>query len=116
MIAWFDLQYRGYSQLLQGNIAGVNLTATQGLRAKKAGYRKGTPDLDLKVACEASHGLLIELKTETGVVSAEQKDMHQVLREQGYTVLVCRGFDECRKAIDDYMRQHLAQSNSGQTI
>lgn len=49
------------------------------------------------------HALFLELKTETGVLSAEQKTYHAILREQNYKVEVARSLDEAKKIISEYL-------------
>jgi len=49
-------------------------------------------------------GLFIELKRRHGgVVSREQKEIHKLLRAQGYRVEVCKGADAAIQAIIDYL-------------
>jgi hypothetical protein len=68
------------------------------------GVRPGIPDLFLAVARGSAGGLFIEMKTDTGVVSASQKQAHKILQDQGYRVVVARGFQAAAAAITDYLR------------
>ena len=71
---------------------------------KRTGVKPGVPDMCLPVAKGKWHGLYIELKrAKGGVVSAEQKVWHNRLQEQGYCVKVCRGWEQAREAITEYM-------------
>lgn len=54
------------------------------------GRRPGPPDTCLPVPTEEFHGLWIEFKSDTGTLSAEQKDFCVFLREAGYRVEVSR--------------------------
>ena len=73
-------------------------------RMKRTGTKAGVPDMFLPVARGKWHGLYIELKrAKGGVVSAEQKVWHNRLQEQGYCVKVCRGWEQAREAITEYM-------------
>lgn len=71
---------------------------------KAEGLRKGAPDLLLAIPRGRWHGLFVENKRRAGGrVSGEQEDMLALLAAQGYHVTVCRGWDEARRAIREYM-------------
>ena len=70
---------------------------------KAMGLRAGFPDLQLMVGSKNAYGLLIELKTPKGVVSDVQEEYHAKLREQYYTVVICRSFNEAVTTIIDYL-------------
>ena len=73
-------------------------------KMKREGVRAGIPDLFLPCASRGAHGLFIEMKREKGGrTSAAQKEWIARLRDAGYAVEVCRGFDEARKAIERYL-------------
>ena len=62
-------------------------------RFKAEGVKAGVPDLFLPVPKGEFHGLFIEMKRLAGGrVSDEQKDWIRMLREQGYRVEVCKGW------------------------
>lgn len=74
------------------------------MRAKREGVRKGVPDLMLPVALGGYHGLFVELKrVEGGAISSEQTAWHVELREQGYRVEVCKGWDSARDVLVQYL-------------
>lgn len=79
---------------------------------KTEGMRVGMLDLVLFVPRRWSefdartkwHGLLIEMKRKTkGVISQEQAGMINVIGEQGYCTMVCKGADEAISAIRKYI-------------
>lgn len=71
---------------------------------KEQGVKPGIPDLFLPCARGGFHGLYIEMKRRKGGrVSIEQKKMIIALREQGYRVEVCQGWEEARDIITAYM-------------
>ena len=48
--------------------------------------------------------MFVELKRlKGGVVSTDQKRILGMLNDEGYQAVVCRGFDEAVKAIEEYM-------------
>ena len=71
---------------------------------KEQGVKAGIPDLFLPCARGGFHGLYIEMKRRKGGrVSIEQKKTIIALREQGYRVEVCEGWEKAREVIKEYM-------------
>lgn len=79
-------------------------TPQQGARLKRLGVRSGVPDLDLPVARGNYHGLRIEMKTESGRTSDNQKWWLEELDKQGYCCAVCHGWEEAVQLIERYMQ------------
>ena len=77
---------------------------TTGARLKAEGVRAGVPDMFLAVPRQNAPGLFLELKKQKGGrVSENQKTMHEALSQAGYPVCICRGWDEAKRAIEDYI-------------
>ena len=76
------------------------VTAT---RLKAEGEQPGVPDIWLPVARLGYHGLVIELKTERGRLSTEQKWWLDALRAQGYRAEVCTGWQAAVSEIETYL-------------
>ena len=74
-----------------------------GAKLKKAGVKAGVPDLFFCVPRGGYHGLFIELKSEKGRLSNEQKYWLEVLANNGYRSAVCFGLDEAKNTIIDYL-------------
>ena len=72
------------------------------LKLKAEGVKKGIPDLFMPLAKNGFHGLFIELKTETGKLSKEQKEWQQRLNLNGYKAVVCFGYKEAIEVIKNY--------------
>lgn len=73
-------------------------------RMKAAGVKAGVPDMCLPVARHGCHGLYIELKRASGGrVSKEQVAWMDALTRQGYRCALCRGWNEARKVIEEYL-------------
>ncbi|WP_318521231.1 PDDEXK family nuclease [Photobacterium leiognathi] len=73
-----------------------------GLRAKKTrftmqaeGQKKGAHDIDVDLARGKYHGMKLEVKTETGVLSKDQSERLERLNAEGYYCVHGKGFDEC---------------------
>ena len=109
-------------ELLHGDSSGVRVPIGCAVKMKRAGAIKGWPDLFLPVPTVVKkqditvdgkvqftlnsgfYGLFIELKRlRGGVVSQEQKEIHEALRAQGYRVEVCRGAADAIETIKEYL-------------
>jgi len=90
--------------LLNGSLNGVRLNIGQAVKAKRAGMKRGFPDIFLPVARGGYHGLFIELKRiKGGVVSPYQKQWLNDLTDQGYFACVCRGADAANRLLVKYL-------------
>ncbi|MBT8449564.1 MAG: VRR-NUC domain-containing protein [Gammaproteobacteria bacterium] len=85
---------------------GGNRNPIEAKRLKRQGVRAGVSDVFLPVPVPPYHGMYIEMKKATGPVrvTPQQKAFIRDMELQGYKCAVCRGFDEARKTISDYMR------------
>ena len=72
-------------------------------RNRQMGCRKGVPDLCLPIPMQGYHGLYIELKADNGKMSTQQKRWLTVLKQMGYRAECCRGWQEARDLIVEYM-------------
>lgn len=72
---------------------------------KSLGMQAGFPDLFIYEPTTQYHGLAIELKRERGGrVSEAQKHWIDELNKRGYLAVVCKGYDEAQRVIDDYRK------------
>lgn len=75
-------------------------------KLKAEGVRAGVPDLFLAVPRGRYHGLFVEMKkTKGGRIQANQKKMLEILEVYGYHSIVCHGFFEARKEIENYITE-----------
>lgn len=102
----------GNTILYCASAGGMRTSKHVGAKMKRAGYKKGFPDLFFYEPRGDYKGLAIELKTKkdektgigrTGTASKEQKEWIAELERRGYRALVTKGYDETMKAIHDYM-------------
>ena len=77
-----------------------NTTVAAKLRAE--GVRPGVSDYCWPYPRGDWHGLFIELKSATGRPSPDQRAFMDFVREQGYRVVVARGWEEAWKAVCQY--------------
>lgn len=73
------------------------------VRNRQMGCRKGVPDLMLPIPMKGFHGLFIEMKTQTGRQSEDQKRWQSVLNTFGYKAVVCKGWEEAKNVLEEYM-------------
>lgn len=104
LVKWFDIQHKQ----LRGKLAAVPNASMcpvhVGAKMNKEGRRKGYPDLQLLYPSNGYHGLIIEMKKEKGgSVSKEQKDFIQWFNSNGYKAVICKGFEEAKNVIQDYL-------------
>tara|TARA_R110002020_G_scaffold147433_1_gene322782 strand:+ start:1156 stop:1590 length:435 start_codon:yes stop_codon:yes gene_type:complete len=86
------------------SLGGIRTSYTQAVKAKASGYIKGFPDLQICYPTRKSCGLFLEIKKDRkSYASKSQHEWIEYLNEVGYTAKVCKGFDECKEVIDDYM-------------
>lgn len=106
LFAWSTWACSKYPELsLMHHIPnGGKRSKSEAGRFKAHGVKAGVPDICLPCARGGYHGLYIELKRiKGGKLSAVQKEWIDALREQGYKVTVCYGFEEAREVIIDYL-------------
>jgi hypothetical protein len=104
VVKWFDMQYPA----LRGRLAAVPNGGQRHIavaaKLKAEGVRKGFPDMMLLKPVGGHFGLFIELKrVKGGSVSPEQTDWLEWLAQQGFMTAVCKGADEARKTIRNYL-------------
>lgn len=78
---------------------------SEAVRFKRAGVKKGVPDILLPVARKGYHGLWIEMKRQKGGhLSSEQKEWLDGLFQQGYLAVRCDGADEAIGMLERYLK------------
>ena len=102
LVEWFRVRYP--DRIINADMGGVRLTMGNAIKAKRAGHLKGYPDLFIAVAKGGYYGLFIEMKTKKGKASNEQEEIIKKLNQEGYYAIICYGFDNAMKTINDYMR------------
>ena len=109
IFAWCDIKSIQYPELklLNSSLMGVKLPLGQLNKAKKAGMKKGFPDIFLPCPKGKFHGLFIELKRlkPRGYPSKDQDWWLKGLAKQGYACLCCRGHLAAISVIQDYLNQ-----------
>lgn len=77
-----------------------NISVAKKLKAE--GVRSGIPDIFIPVAKQGYNGLFIEVKTQKGATSKQQKQWLNTLSSQGYKAVICRGLDNILDEVKKY--------------
>ena len=86
------------------HIANERRTTPQaGSLLKRMGVKAGVADIAVMKAAKGFHGMFIELKTVTGVLSPKQKEFLHSMNENGYLAKVAYSADEAIKTIQEYL-------------
>lgn len=105
LILWCDRSHDRRASFIYSHLNGLRASIGAVVKAKKAGARKGIPDLFLLIPCGQYHGLYIEMKRlKGGRLSPEQKEWIQTLSHAGYKAEVCKGHQAAIAAIIDYLK------------
>jgi hypothetical protein len=70
---------------------------------KKEGQKSGVPDIFLPVPRQGKHGLYIEMKSEKGNLTDNQRWWRDKLIEQGYRFDLCRSWEHAKDSILNYL-------------
>jgi hypothetical protein len=109
VVNWFEKTYPDVLIYHAGN-EGKRSKIT-GHRLKMMGVRAGVPDLTICWAEGGYHGLYIELKSEKGKVSVDQKKTIDKLRKADYLVAISRTYEETVTLIYLYMEGKVVRDN-----
>lgn len=75
------------------------------VKLKRLGYARGTPDILIFQPNARYHGLFIEMKRlKDGRVKPDQEKFKDRLNQLGYLSVICKGFDEAKTVIDEYLK------------
>jgi len=102
LIEWCE--YKGYPfNLIFAIPNGGQRHKAVAAKLKAEGVKSGIPDLFLPVAAWEKHGLFIEMKSEKGKVTKNQKIWLSKLSKEEYSTVVCFGFEDAKIEIEDYL-------------
>jgi hypothetical protein len=102
-VYWFRLIWPKYAKLLFAVPNGGSRNIREAARLKSQGVVSGVSDLILLVPKGNFHGLCIEMKSEKGKLSENQKEWLEMVKMQGYETSVCNSFESFCKTINEYM-------------
>jgi len=100
---WFFYTYRDERPFyLRIEIGGQRTAIQQGI-LKAEGAKAGTNDIFIAIPINGFHGFWLEVKTDKGRATQEQKDFQSKMENKGYYCAFGYGLDECKQKITDYM-------------
>ena len=112
-VKWFDYQYPQYwlfsvknsSKMGGKKVAGNNgkEVPLEAIIAKREGLRAGVADLQLLYGNGTHYSLFLELKTEIGSQSKEQKEFEAYCKSNNFKYVIVRSLDEFIKAVNEYI-------------
>ena len=102
-VKWFRLQYPQHARLLFSVPNGAVMSPVTARIMKAEGIVAGVSDLILLVPSGNYHALCIEMKTETGRQSKEQKEWQEAVEAQGYRYSLCRSCKDFLVAVKSYL-------------
>lgn len=106
LIRWWSLQHKFYGLpewVLAAIPNGGHRHMITAVRLKAEGVRPGIPDLILLAPRHGFHCALIEMKSEKGVESEDQKKIRNHLYKEGFCSVVCYGSKEAIRFVQYYL-------------
>jgi hypothetical protein len=102
---WLDrfLPTIGFDQRLAFAIPnGGKRHVVVAMQMKAEGVKPGVPDVLVAIPRPGFHGLFIEMKRRGGRVKKNQLELADLLRRQGYNVVIAWSFEEAQRAVLGY--------------
>ena len=106
LFKWLYFQHREAYEHAFHVPNGGKRSKREGGRFKAQGVKPGVPDIFIDLPRGKYHGLRIEFKAtppKDSAVSPGQKEWVERLAKQGYSAMVCKGFEAAKAAIDEYL-------------
>ncbi|MFZ2602521.1 MAG: VRR-NUC domain-containing protein [Candidatus Omnitrophota bacterium] len=85
---WYHIWLDSHHILHNASVSAVKVSMGVAVQMKRAGYRKGYPDISIFEPRGKYHGMFVELKSSTGVASPEQEQWHKELTARGYYAVI----------------------------
>lgn len=102
-LMWLNKYHREQERWFFAVPNGEKRDAITAARLKATGVKSGVADTFLPEPRGIYHGLYIELKTPTGVLSSNQKLFIPAMRQRGYCVVVLDNLEAFKALISDYL-------------
>lgn len=103
LVQWLQCQHP--KALFTASAGGMRTSIGTAVKMKRAGYKKGCPDILVFEPRDTMHGAFLELKRPGGRSTPEQETFVRSLQERGYACKVCYGFEEAREWLDAYLKR-----------
>jgi hypothetical protein len=98
-----------YGVLFCASAGGMRTNMRTAIRMKKAGYKKGHPDVVIYEPRGGWHGMTVELKLKS-YAAEEQKTWREELLKRGFYAIIVPGkldFWEARKFLEEETKRYL---------
>lgn len=111
---WLELSAKKYPllELFYAIPNEGNRSAFNGWKRKLTGRKAGIPDTHLPIPSGDYNGLWLEFKSRRGVVSENQKQWHERLRNAGHRVEICRTVEDAIAITSEYLKMNGTGRNS----
>ena len=90
-------------KMVKSDQAGMHTHPAQANKAKAGGMRRGFPDIDVPIARGGYTGMHIEMKSERGQLTEDQKWWLAQLRDQDRKCVVCRSAQQAWEELSKYL-------------
>lgn len=94
--------------------SGAYLSIKTRMKEKKAGMKKGVPDVCIPIQSDGYGGAYIENKSAKGRLKPEQKEFIEHLEKNNYCVKVCYTLDEAILFTEEYLQITLMEKSHEQ--
>lgn len=102
-VKWFRYKYSTLKPLLFAVPNGGFRNVREASIMKAEGVVAGVSDLILLLPRQGFHALCIEMKTQKGKQSDNQKEFALAVGAEGYKYVICRSFDEFMEVVTNYI-------------
>lgn len=102
-VRYFRYRYPNIAPLLFAVPNGGNRNLREAARLKAEGVTPGVADLILLLPSRTHHALCLELKTDKGRLSPQQKEWLSVAEKYGAKTAVIRSIDDFILEVDNYL-------------
>lgn len=113
LFEWLEIMARSFPELKTAiHIPNEGKRSISNAMAlKRAGLRRGAPDVFIPVPNEHYHGLFIEMKYGKNKPTKEQKEYLNAVSNLGYKTAVCYSADKAIKIVTDYLSTFKRKDN-----
>lgn len=102
-VRWFSYQYPQLHAVFYSVPNGGRRTETEAKILKAEGVKAGVSDLILNIPNQSHTFLAIEMKTEKGRQTDNQKNWQKEVEKHGAKYVICRNTEEFMSAVNRYL-------------
>lgn len=111
---WYAIFLTSLGVLYCASCGGMRTNIRTAIKMKKSGYKKGFPDMAILEPRGIYKAMFVELKSESGVVSKEQKQWRDELNKRGYYSIIMPSGLNYRQAQDYLEKETLNYLNKAE--